>query len=65
MRENSEPGRYVESQHRVHATIVHTMLKYSDTARYTAPRNHRTYTPAFNAELVAMPRGSWVTGAAI
>lgn len=29
------------------------MLKDSDTARYTARRTHRTYTPAFKAELVA------------
>ncbi len=33
--------------------IVHTMLKDSDIARYTARRTHRTYTPAFKAELVA------------
>ena len=29
------------------------MLKDSDIARYTARRTHRTYTPAFKAELVA------------
>ena len=29
------------------------MLKDSDIARYTARRTHRTYTPAFKAELVS------------
>jgi transposase len=29
------------------------MLKDSETARYTGRRTHRTYTPAFKAELVA------------
>jgi transposase len=29
------------------------MLKDSDIARYAARRTHRTYTPAFKAELVA------------
>lgn len=29
------------------------MLKDSDIARYTARRTHRTYSPAFKAELVA------------
>ncbi|APW35982.1 hypothetical protein RD110_01125 [Rhodoferax koreense] len=37
----------------MHVTIVHTMLKDSDIARYAARRTHRTYAPAFKAELVA------------
>src|SRR3546814_7430866 len=41
------------SQHRVTQPIVHTMLKESDIARHTARRNHRTYTPAFKAKIVA------------
>ncbi len=30
------------------------MLKVSQTLRYTVRRTHRTYTPQFKAELVAM-----------
>ena len=41
------------SQDRVHATIVHTMLKDSEISRDTARRTHRTYTPEFKAQLVA------------
>ena len=32
--------------------IVHTMLKESETSRYSTRRTHRTYTPEFKAELV-------------
>lgn len=34
-------------------TIVHTMLKDPDIARYSTRRTHRTYTAEFKAELVA------------
>lgn len=35
-------------------TNVDTMLKDPQTPRYTVRRTHRTYTPQFKAELVAM-----------
>jgi transposase len=34
--------------------IVHTMLKESEVSRYSTRRTHRTYTPEFKAELVAV-----------
>lgn len=45
--------------------IVHTMLKDSDIARYTTRRTHRTYTPAFKAELVAACQQPGVSIAAL
>ena len=43
------------SEHdRVHETSVHTMLKDSQSPRYSVPRTRRTYSPQFKADLLRM-----------